>query len=40
MDSSDPDRLEEAVTELTKLVLERELKDAPLLIYANKQVTT
>ncbi|XP_047740614.1 E3 ubiquitin-protein ligase TRIM23 [Hyalella azteca] len=38
VDSSDRDRLEEARAELTKLMMERQLKDVPLLIYANKQV--
>ncbi|KAF2347772.1 Small GTP-binding protein domain [Trinorchestia longiramus] len=37
VDSSNPDRLEEAAAELTKLMMERELRDVPLLLYANKQ---
>lgn len=38
VDAADTDRLQEAGGELTKLMLERELRDVPLLIYANKQV--
>lgn len=38
VDSSDRSRLPEAGVELAKLVAERELKDAALLILANKQV--
>uniref|UniRef100_A0A2P2I8R0 E3 ubiquitin-protein ligase TRIM23-like n=1 Tax=Hirondellea gigas TaxID=1518452 RepID=A0A2P2I8R0_9CRUS len=37
VDASDAARLEEAMAELTKLMMEHELRDAPLLIYANKQ---
>ncbi|GAB6022411.1 E3 ubiquitin-protein ligase trim23 [Chamberlinius hualienensis] len=37
VDSSNHDRLPEAQTELTKLLLEKELKDAALLILCNKQ---
>lgn len=39
VDSSDRGRLPEAGVELTKLVAERDLKDAALLILANKQVS-
>lgn len=38
IDSSKPDRLSEAYNELAKLLQEKELKDASLLIFANKQV--
>ena len=38
VDSSNPERLEEAKNELVKLVQEKELKEASLLIFANKQV--
>lgn len=37
IDSSDRERLEESQNELTKLLSEKELKDAVLLILANKQ---
>ncbi|KAL1129474.1 hypothetical protein AAG570_014000 [Ranatra chinensis] len=37
VDSSDKERLTEASLELAKLVAEKELKDAALLIFANKQ---
>lgn len=40
VDSSNSDRLPEAHAELTKLVLEKELKEAALLIFANKQDLT
>jgi len=39
VDASDRSRFEEARKELSKILYERELKDALLLIYANKQVT-
>lgn len=38
VDASDRSRFEEAQNELSKIVNERELKDALFLIYANKQV--
>lgn len=38
VDASDRSRFEEAQNELSKILYERELKDALLLIYANKQV--
>ena len=38
LDASNQDRLVEARTELVKLLSEKELKDASLLILANKQV--
>jgi len=38
IDSSNHDRLAEAHRELAKLMSEKELKDASLLILANKQV--
>lgn len=38
VDATDADRLTEAQTELNKLMTERELKDASLLIFANKEV--
>lgn len=38
VDSSDPERFPEALGELAKLISEKELKDASLLILANKQV--
>lgn len=38
VDATDVDRLVEAQSELTKLMTERELKDASLLIFANKEV--
>ncbi|CAL4069055.1 unnamed protein product, partial [Meganyctiphanes norvegica] len=37
VDATDGDRLPEAQAELTKLMTERELKDASLLIFANKE---
>ncbi|RZF32923.1 hypothetical protein LSTR_LSTR014921, partial [Laodelphax striatellus] len=37
IDSSDKERLPEALSELSKLMSEKELKDAALLILANKQ---
>lgn len=39
IDASDRSRFEEAQNELSKILYERELKDALLLIYANKQVS-
>ena len=39
VDSSNRERLTEAYNELSKLLQEKELKDAALLILANKQVT-
>ena len=39
IDSSNHDRLAEAHSELAKLMSEKELKDASLLIFANKQVS-
>lgn len=38
IDSSNKERLDEAHEELMKLMNEKELKDAALLILANKQV--
>ncbi|XP_069174924.1 E3 ubiquitin-protein ligase TRIM23-like isoform X2 [Procambarus clarkii] len=38
VDATDVDRLLEAQSELTKLMTERELKDASLLIFANKEI--
>ena len=38
VDSTDSDRLEEAYDELAGLVTEKQLKDAMLLVFANKQV--
>lgn len=38
VDSSEPERFPEALGELAKLISEKELKDASLLILANKQV--
>ena len=38
IDSHNKERLKEAQSALIKLVQEKELKDASLLIYANKQV--
>ena len=38
VDSSNRDRLDESKNELAKLVQEKELKEAALLILANKQV--
>lgn len=40
VDSSDRSRFDEAQNELSKILYERELKDALILIYANKQVNT
>lgn len=37
VDATDADRLPEAQAELTKLMTEKELKDASLLIFANKE---
>ncbi|XP_008468289.1 E3 ubiquitin-protein ligase TRIM23-like [Diaphorina citri] len=37
IDSADKERLPEALAELTKLIAEKELKDAALLLLANKQ---
>jgi len=37
IDSSDRDRLEEAKTELARIIQDREMKDALLLVFANKQ---
>ena len=39
VDSSDPQRFPEALGELGKLISEKELKDASLLILANKQAS-
>lgn len=39
VDSSNRDRLAESCNELAKLVQEKELKEASLLIFANKQVS-
>ena len=38
IDSTNSERLSEAVDELAKLLEEKRLKDALILIYANKQV--
>ena len=38
IDSNNLERIEEAHEELAKLMAEKRLKDALLLIYANKQV--
>ena len=38
LDSSNRERVTEAQNELVKLVQEKELKEASLLIFANKQV--
>ena len=38
VDSSNRERLSESYSELAKLVQEKELKEASLLIFANKQV--
>lgn len=38
VDSSHRDRVSEAYSELAKLLTEKELRDALLLIFANKQV--
>jgi ADP-ribosylation factor protein 6 len=37
VDSSDKDRIEEARTELQRIIQDREMKDALLLVFANKQ---
>jgi GTPase SAR1 family protein len=37
IDSSDRDRMEEARNELTRIIQDREMKDALLLVFANKQ---
>lgn len=37
IDSSDRERIEEARTELTRIIQDREMKDALLLVFANKQ---
>ncbi|KAK8241708.1 ADP-ribosylation factor family-domain-containing protein [Phyllosticta capitalensis] len=37
VDSSDRDRIDEARTELARIISDREMKDARLLIFANKQ---
>ena len=37
VDSNDPDRIEEAKIELTRIIQDREMKDALLLVFANKQ---
>ena len=39
MDSSNAERMAEAHDELAKLMAEKRLKDALLLVYANKQVS-
>ena len=39
VDSSDRDRIKEARNELDRLMQDEELKDAVLLVFANKQVT-
>ena len=38
MDSNDRERIHEAKEELTKLVEEDELRDAVIVVFANKQV--
>ena len=38
MDSNDRERVAEARDELTRMVAEDELRDAVLLVFANKQV--
>lgn len=38
VDSSHRDRVSEAYSELAKLLTEKELRDALLLIFANKQI--
>ena len=40
IDSSNRERLDEAQGELVKLITEKELKDACILILLNKQVST
>ena len=37
VDSNDQDRIEDAAEELKKMLAEEELKDCPVLVYANKQ---
>ena len=37
IDSNDRTRIEEAKTELTRIIQDREMKDALLLVFANKQ---
>ena len=37
VDSVDRDRMDEARTELTRIIQDREMKDALLLVFANKQ---
>lgn len=37
VDSNDRDRIEEARTELARIIQDREMKDALLLVFANKQ---
>jgi ADP-ribosylation factor 6 len=37
VDSNDRDRIDEARTELTRIIQDREMKDALLLVFANKQ---
>lgn len=37
MDSNDRDRIEEARQELHRIVQDREMKDACVLVFANKQ---
>lgn len=37
IDSSDRERIDEARTELTRIIQDREMKDALLLVFANKQ---
>lgn len=37
VDSSDRDRMKEAKTELARIIQDREMKDALLLVFANKQ---
>ncbi|KAF2838319.1 ARF/SAR superfamily [Patellaria atrata CBS 101060] len=40
IDSSDRERIEEARTELARIIQDREMKDAILLVFANKQDIT
>ena len=37
IDSNDRDRMEEAKNELARIIQDREMKDALLLVFANKQ---
>lgn len=37
VDSNDRDRIDEARTELSRIIQDREMKDALLLVFANKQ---